>query len=227
MNSTAVIIGNSDGIGRALTRELLTQGWMVSGISRSASTVKSPEYQHNICRVQDPGYPAVLQRMTVESPVDLCVYCAGIGEPLDPLYMDNEVETLEVNLLGMVKTAAIVIPAMVDRGQGHFIGLSSVADELLYPEAPGYHASKAGLSSYLESLALALKSQNVYVTNVRFGFVDTKMAKGDVRPFMLSVEQATRHLFTCIEKKPIRSTAPRIVIPLVKFRRWMMRLKTF
>ena len=227
MHSIAAVIGNSDGIGLSLTRELLGQGWKVSGISRSASPVENPEYTHSIGRVQDPGYPAVLQGRIGERPVDLCVYCAGIGNPLDPLHMDSEAEALEVNLLGMVKTAAVVIPSMVERGTGHFIGLSSVADELLSPEAPGYHASKAGVTSYLESLALALKPQGIRVTNVRFGFVDTKMAKGDVKPFMLSVEQATRHLFTCIEKKPVRSTAPRIVIPLVKFRRWMMRLKTF
>jgi hypothetical protein len=50
------------------------------------------------------------------------------------------------------------------------------------------------------------------------------MAKGDVKPFMMSVEKAIDHLQTCIEKKPICYTAPRIAIPLVKFRKLMMRL---
>jgi short-subunit dehydrogenase len=97
---------------------------------------------------------------------------------------------------------------------------------MLSPEAPSYHASKAGFSNYLESLALALKPKGVQVTNLRFGFVDTKMAKGDVKPFMMSVERAAEHLLLCIEKKPVLYTTPRIVIPLVKFRRWMLRLKT-
>jgi len=115
---------------------------------------------------------------------------------------------------------------MVKKGQGHFIGLSSVADETLSPEAPSYHAPKAGFSNYLEVLALALKSKGVSVSNVRFGFVDTKMAKGDVKPFMMGVDRAVRHLLNCIDKKPIRYTAPWIVIPLVKFRGWIMRLST-
>jgi hypothetical protein len=51
---------------------------------------------------------------------------------------------------------------------------------LLSSEAPSYHASKAGSSNYLGGLASALKTKGVHVTNVRFGFVDTKMAKGDV-----------------------------------------------
>ena len=75
-----------------------------------------------------------------------------------------------------------------------------------------------------ESLALALKPKGVHVSNVRFGFVDTKMAKGDVKPFMMSVDKAAQHVLRCIEKKPVRYTTPRIVIPLVKFRKCMMRL---
>ena len=117
-----------------------------------------------------------------------------------------------------------VIPHMVKRGQGHFIGVSSLADELLSSEAPSYHASKAGFSNYLGGLALALKPKGIFVTNIRFGFVDTKMAKGDVKPFMMSVEKAVDHLESCIRKKPVRHTAPKIAIPLVKFRKFMMRL---
>jgi short-subunit dehydrogenase len=177
--------------------------------------------------VQDHDYPLVLRSiLEQDEPVDLCVFCAGIGQMLDPLHMDGEVDIIEVNFLGMVKTACCVIPFMVKRGKGHFMGLSSVADEMLSPEAPSYHASKAGFSNYLEGLALALKPKGVHVSNVRFGFVDTKMAQGDVKPFMMGVERATQHLLSCIEKKPIRYTAPWIVIPLVKFRRWMLRLNT-
>jgi len=160
-----------------------------------------------------------------DEPVDLCIFCAGIGEMLDLSHMEGEVKIVEANLLGMVKTASCVIPLMVRRGKGDFIGLSSVADELLSPEAPSYHASKAGFSNYLEGLALALKPKGVHVSNVRFGFVDTKMAKGDVKPFIMGVEGAARHLLSCIEKKPVRYTAPWIVIPLVKFRSWMLRLR--
>ncbi len=99
-----------------------------------------------------------------------------------------------------------------------------MADELLSAEAPSYHASKAGFSNYLGGLALALKPKGVYVTNVRFGFVDTKMAKGDVKPFMMSVDKAVDHLEACMKKKPARYTAPKIMIPLLKFRKLMMRL---
>ncbi len=50
------------------------------------------------------------------------------------------------------------------------------------------------------------------------------MAKGDVGPYLLSVDRAARQLLACIEKKPVRYTAPKIVIPLVSVRRWLLRL---
>jgi short-subunit dehydrogenase len=220
----ALLVGNSDGIGLETTRELLRRGWRVAGISRSESPVTDPAYEHVVADVRDDRYLDELKAFLKKGSVDLCIYCVGIGELLDLSAMEREAEIVEVNLLAMVKTAAAVIPPMVERGSGHFMGISSVADELLSPEAPSYHASKAGFSNYLESLALALRPKGVFVTNVRFGFVDTKMAKGDRKPFMLPVERAVSHLLGCIHKKPVRYTAPKIVIPLVRFRGWMLRL---
>jgi short-subunit dehydrogenase len=225
MQGTALIIGNSDGIGLATTKALLKRGRQVVGISRSKSSIKDPAYEHIVAEVQDDEYPVIVKSILEKGGrVDLCVYCAGIGEMLDLSDMGGEAEIFDVNLLGMVKTVSLVIPWMVKRGKGHFIGLSSVADEMLSPQAPSYHASKAGFSHYLESLGLALRSKGVHITNVRFGFVDTKMAQGDVKPFMMGVERAAQHVLTCIEKKPIRHTAPWAAIPLVKFRSWMLRL---
>jgi short-subunit dehydrogenase len=225
MKGRALLIGNSDGIGLGITRELLKRKWTVAGISRSKSPIEDRLYEHIICKVQDDEYPVKLKSVLekIES-IDLCIYCAGVGEMLDLSDMGSEAEIVSVNLLGMVVTASHVIPLMVIRGKGHFIGLSSVADEMLSPEAPSYHASKAGFSNYLESLALALRPKGVHVSNVRFGFVDTKMAKGDVRPFMMSIDRAISQLLKCIKKKPIRCTVPRVVIPLVKFRSWFLRL---
>ena len=128
---------------------------------------------------------------------------------------------------GLVKTASVLIPFMVKRGSGHLLGLSSLADDMLSPQAPSYHASKAGFSVYLESLALALKPTGVSVTNVRFGFVDTKMAKGDVKPFMMPPEQAAEHLMRCLERRPVRYSAPKIILPLIKFRKLMLEIQTW
>ena len=224
MQPKAMLVGNSDGIGLATTRTLLAAGWDIIGVSRSESPITSTTYYHRVADVSDNKYSELIDELVLKDSLDLCIYFVGIGELLDPLDMNGEARIIDVNLTGMVRTAASVIPQMVKRGQGHFIGVSSLADELLSAEAPSYHASKAGFSNYLGGLALALKPKGVYVTNIRFGFVDTKMAKGDVKPFMMSVEKAVDHLESCISKKPVCYTAPRIAIPLIKFRKIMMRL---
>jgi len=221
----ALLIGNSDGIGLAATRRLLAAGWKVIGVSRSAAPITDKNYQHRVADVSDNNYSNLLAELVLKGQLDLCVYFVGIGEPLDFLDMSGEVKIFEVNLTGMVKTAAAVIPQMVKRSQGHFIGVSSLADELLSAEAPSYNASKAGFSNYLGGLALALKPKGVYVTNVRFGFVDTKMAKSAVKPFMMSVEKAVDHLEACMKKKPARYTAPKIMIPLLKLLKLTMKLQ--
>ena len=223
--STALLIGNTDGIGLGTTRALLDQGWQVSGISRSKSSIDHPQYSHAVMDVQDQDYPNTIKSvLDKQDSIDLCIYCAGIGELLDLDNMDEEVRIFEVNLMGLVKTTSVVIPRMVKQGSGYFLGLSSVADVLWSSEAPSYHASKAGFSNYLECLSMALKPKGLHVTNLRFGFVDTKMAKGDQKPFMISVDKAVEHVLHCIEKKPVRYTAPRIVNTIVNFRRFMLNL---
>lgn len=225
MKKNAIVVGSSDGIGLALTKKLLRLDWKVIGLSRSKSRIIEDCYEHHVVEVQHADYPITLESVLDRTErVDLCLYCPGIGELLEIENMQKEIKVFKVNLLGLVQTAICVLPKMVQQGEGHLIGLSSVADEMLSSEGPSYHASKAGFSNYLESLGLALKSTGVTVTNLRFGFVDTKMAHGDKMPFMISPDEAADHILRCVQKKPIRYTAPRIIIPLVKFRKWMQRL---
>lgn len=226
MKKKALLIGNSDGIGLAVTTKLLALDWNATGISRSQSSLDNPSYRHFIADVTEEKYIDLLgQILEEEQYFDLCIYFAGIGELLDLTDMRSESYVFRVNLLGMVDTATLVIPHMASRSDGHFIGISSLADELHSAEAPSYSASKAGFSNYLEGLALALRPKGVYVTNIRFGFVDTKMAKGSVKPFMISVDRAAANILHCIERKPIRHTVPRIAIPLIKLIGWLLKLR--
>jgi NAD(P)-dependent dehydrogenase (short-subunit alcohol dehydrogenase family) len=221
---SALLIGNSDGIGLAATKRLLERDWNVAGISRSPSAIEDERYDHRVADVSEARFTEVLESCAGRGRVDLCIYCAGIGELLNLGDMGAEARVIDVNLTGMVRTAAVVIPMMVQSGRGHFMGLSSLADDLVSGEAPSYHASKAGFSNYLDGLARAVAPHGVHVTSLRFGFVDTKMARGDVRPMMMSVERAVRHIEHCMKKRPRVHTAPRGAIPLVKFRKIMMKL---
>jgi short-subunit dehydrogenase len=220
----ALLVGNTDGIGLAATRRLLGAGWEVVGVSRRESALRDAAYRHVVLDAGAGDFAERLAAALGDSPFDLCIYLVGIGELLDPLAMDEEARVFEVNLTGMVRTAAVVVPAMVRRGRGHFIGVSSLADELVSAESPSYCASKAGFSRYLGGLALALRPRGVRVTNVRFGFVDTKMAKGRVRPLMMSVERAVDHLETCIRRRPASYAVPLGMVLLMKLQRLASRL---
>ncbi|WP_432968342.1 SDR family NAD(P)-dependent oxidoreductase [Dactylosporangium sp. CA-233914] len=202
----ALVVGNTDGIGLALTRRLLADGWSVVGVSRRPAELTGDTYEHRVADVAAPGYPAALSGL---GPLDLCVYCAGVGELFDPGRLGDQSDAIRVNLIGAALTAEAVLPGMLAAGAGHLIGLSSLADVLISPEAPGYAASKAGLSSYLLGLSKALRPHGVAVSTVRFGFVDTKMAKGAATPMKIGVDDAVEVLMRCVRRRPAVVSYPR------------------
>jgi NAD(P)-dependent dehydrogenase (short-subunit alcohol dehydrogenase family) len=77
------------------------------------------------------------------------------------------------------------------------------------------------MSAYFEALALTARPAGVRVTNIRFGFVDTKMAKAPVRPFLRSTDWAVKIVVRALAGKAIRVTRPRRLVPLVKLLRWL------
>jgi short-subunit dehydrogenase len=89
------------------------------------------------------------------------------------------------------------------QGHGHLVNISSVAGIRGNGLAPSYNASKAYQINYLEGLRLnAYKSKStIYVTDVRPGFVDTEMAKGDGLFWVSPVEKAAEQIYTAIKQK--------------------------
>jgi len=224
MAGSGIIIGNSDGIGLGLTKRLLAENWQVVGLSRSKSPVEHEHYRQLVVDVSGDHYQSELRALLVPSP-DLVVYCPGIGEAFDPAAMAVDTQTFEVNLIVAVKTIETVLPVLHANRRGHIVVLSSLADVLISNEAPAYAGSKAGLSTYVESIALAMKPHGVAITNVRFGFVDTKMAKGEKQPMKMSVAKAVDHLMTCIRTRPVRYSRPRLMATLVSIAGWLGRIK--
>jgi NAD(P)-dependent dehydrogenase (short-subunit alcohol dehydrogenase family) len=218
-----LIVGCSDGIGLGTARKLVADGWQVVGLSRSASPLEHPAYSHEVIDVAKPGYRERLAEIArARGPFDACLYCAGIGADCDLANLDHDLRVFQVNLMAAVETAAELLPAMVHARRGHFVVLSSQADALIAPSNPSYAASKAALSSYFEAVALAARPSGVRVTNIRFGFVDTKMARAPLRPFMRSVDWAVKVVLRALDRGAIRVTRPRRLVPLVGLLRWIV-----
>ena len=219
---TAVIVGASTGIGLALARRLTAAGWTVTGLARRGAGFEHERYTHVIADVRDAAYRSVLAAACDRLP-DVCVYSTGIGHELDFAQVTRESDVFATNLQGAVITAEVLLPRMIDARAGHLIGISSQADRIIDRHAPSYAASKAGMSSYLEGLALACRPFGVAVTNVRFGFVDTAMAKAPgPKPFMVTADRAAQVIESCIRRRPIRKTFPLRMAALL----WLCRLPT-
>lgn len=211
MADTILIIGNSNGIGAEVTRALWAQGAQVIGRSRSPSPLGSPGPHHVVQDIAAAGYETRLQSLLADKgPFDACIFCAAIGSGLTLTDLSQEARVIEVNFTAMVWTLAALLPDWLERRQGHFIGVSSLADDFYNPDAPSYTASKAGFSHYLISMALRVRSHGVYITNIRFGFVDTKLPTASWKPLMMTPGDAARHVLTCLRTKPIQFSVPKL-----------------
>lgn len=226
MTRNILIIGNSDGIGAAVTRALVAQGEQVVGISRSASPLGIDGPMHIVQDVAALDYTDKLHHVIAEEgPFDACIFCAAIGSELQLPDLSNEAHVIDVNLTAMVRTLATLLPGWLKENHGHFIGLSSLADDFYNTDAPSYTASKAGFSNYLISMALKLKSQNVHITNIRFGFVDTKLPKASWKPLIMTTDQAATHVIRCLKTKPMQLSIPKLAGLALHGIRWMQSLR--
>jgi NAD(P)-dependent dehydrogenase (short-subunit alcohol dehydrogenase family) len=204
-----------------VTRALLARGDRVAGISRSPSPLTGPNLRHEVRDVTAPEFGALVEQMSREhGGFDACIYCAGVGSALALPDVSKESRVFEVNLTGMVRTMQALLPGWLAQQRGHFIGLSSIADDIYISGAPSYSASKAGFSNYLVSMGLKLRPLGIAVTNVRFGFVDTKMANSPWKPLMMTADAAAAHVVRCLETRPPQFTAPKIIGGLVHLMRW-------
>lgn len=229
----AIVIGASSGIGLEVVRQLLDAGWRVRSLARRPLSLLSHDrLQHTELDVLDEQYVPTLRRWLQDGNgdsglPDAVIHCAGTGEEFDPAVMANEVHVMRVNLVSMVAALEVFLPAYVAARRGHFIGLSSLTDVLHVARAPAYAASKAGVSSYLESIGLAVRRYGVAISNVRFGFVDTRMANAPVKPLMIPPEAAARVVLRCLRTRRLRVSYPRRMAWLVGTIAWFQRWRVW
>jgi 3-oxoacyl-[acyl-carrier protein] reductase len=84
--------------------------------------------------------------------------------------------TLAVNLTGPANVTWSAVQHMIPQGSGRIVNVSSRGAFRGEPGQPAYGASKGGLNSFGQSLAIALAPYGISVTTVAPGFVDTEMA---------------------------------------------------
>jgi 3-oxoacyl-[acyl-carrier protein] reductase len=85
--------------------------------------------------------------------------------------------TLAINLTGAANMCFFAARQMMAQGGGKIINISSRGAFRGEPDSPGYGASKAGMNSMSQSLAIALAPYNIYVGVIAPGWVETDMTK--------------------------------------------------
>ena len=125
----------------------------------------------------------VEQSLSVFGRIDVLINNAGAyaEHPIDKIdfteWQSAWTKTINTNLMGPANLTFCVANKMIKQGGGKIINISSRGAFRGEPTAPAYGASKAGLNSMGQSLALALAPHNIFVYTIAPGFVETAMAR--------------------------------------------------
>ncbi|MDG4801228.1 SDR family oxidoreductase [Micromonospora sp. WMMD980] len=110
--------------------------------------------------------------------IDTVVANAGVANRGTIAVGDVEalVRTVEVNLIGVMRTAAATVPALVDR-RGYLLIVSSAAAFAALPGMAAYCASKAGVEHFGTAIRLELAHRGVAVGTAHPSWVDTDLVR--------------------------------------------------
>ncbi|KAJ3054367.1 hypothetical protein HDU79_009552 [Rhizoclosmatium sp. JEL0117] len=179
MVKTVIITGSSRGIGKALTEHYVQAGWNVIATARKVSTLDflpASTTKYSLDTSSESSINAFAASLG-NTPVDLLINNAGIlVEQIDKKTLMDHFETnavgpflLAKSLFGNLKAAGgTAVVANISSEWGSIGGNSS-------GQHYAYRASKSALNSYMKSLSLEWKSENISVLLFCPGWVQTDM----------------------------------------------------
>ena len=190
MEKIVLITGATSGIGQACARRFAQNGYNVIITARRADRLEA--IRHDLERygakvmtlvfdVRDAAAAtAAVTSLTDEwKQIDILVNNAGLALGLDKEYEGNpeDWETMiDTNIMGLLTMTRLVVPAMVERNEGHVINIGSVAGDAAYAGGNVYCATKAAVKAITDGLRIDLAHTAVRVTNVKPGLVETNFS---------------------------------------------------
>jgi NADP-dependent 3-hydroxy acid dehydrogenase YdfG len=180
----ALVTGVTRGIGRSMVDHLVAGGWEVAAVGR-----REPELRvlaaawgsHVVPYVADVTDVARLAQVAADADaLDLVVANAGVLSASGNFWEADLGEWwrgFEVNTLGVVATARAVLPAMVARGSGRLVLMTSGIGNSPGPWSTQYAASKAAVTRFGESVAAELDGTGVRCFHISPGMVRTDMTQ--------------------------------------------------
>lgn len=207
-----IIVGATSGIGEGLVRRYGERGGVKIGlIGRREELLKKirvsrPEvYEYAVCDVTDVAHvEGVLNDLASRlGGVDMLVLSAGTGELNSTLDYEKERRTLDLNVTGWTFVVGWAVRFFERQGAGHLAAITSVGGLRGNGVAPAYNATKSFQMNYLEGIRQRAAARRIplAVTDVRPGFVDTAMAKGEGLFWVSSVDKAVGQIMRALDRR--------------------------
>jgi NAD(P)-dependent dehydrogenase (short-subunit alcohol dehydrogenase family) len=177
---TAIVTGAANGIGRAVTRHLITQGWNVVAVDLPKGGLGRtfPEHSHAVAveadvRDERAAKRAVEAALDKYGRLDGLVSNAGImiRKPLRKLTLSEWHRVLDTNL-----TATFLFARAAEKplrkAKGAIVTIASTRATMSEPNTESYSASKGGIVALTHALAISL-APDVRVNCISPGWIDT------------------------------------------------------
>jgi short-subunit dehydrogenase len=230
-----ILIGASDGIGRAIAIEFAKQGHTLALLSRRLEMLEavkaeclkagSPKVLVAAVDVADEVFfEATLNRIDDEIG-GATVFIANAGVMGRSTNNDDSWArvkfTLTVNVMAAIHGLEVMKLKMLKRGHGILCGVSSIAGARGMPTGGAYSTSKAALTTHLEGMRLDLKPYGLSVVTIAPGFIRTPMTSHNhgTMPFLMDADQAAKIFCRGILAKKRFVVAPRpyrIIYPILQ-----------
>ncbi len=208
---TAIIMGASSGMGHAVARLLLEEGWRVAVAARRTSLLEPLQARYPdrvVVRLidvnEESASQTLLTLMTELGKVDLYFHVAGVGYQNYDLDASRELLTVQTNAMGFARLVGTAYRFFAQQGSGHLAVLSSIAGTKGLGAAPAYSATKAFQNTYIQALEQQARIRHLPIsfTDIRPGFVDTALLNdGKHYPMLMSTERVARHIVRALKHK--------------------------
>jgi NAD(P)-dependent dehydrogenase (short-subunit alcohol dehydrogenase family) len=228
-----LITGASSGLGREMARQLGARRFRVAVTGRRAdelqATAREVEEAGGEClplvgSVTEPAvvtrhYAAIRERW---GGLDWAILNAGVGDSVNARRFSAATyhRVFDTNVLGAAHWLEAILPDMIAAGRGTIAGISSLAAWRGLPEAGAYSASKAALSTLLESTRVDLRGTGISVVIVCPGFIrngSPRAADDSGRPFEMEIGDGVRCILSGIERKRRLVHFPWPLSPFMKY----------
>jgi len=187
----AVVTGAAGGIGRAITRRLVAEGWTVAladrdqaGLDALAASLREAGHFPSV-HVVDFAERDASERLregveAAHGAVHLLVNNAGLTVlgALESQSREDVERVLGVNLVAVAQMCRVFAPLLVASAPSHIVNIASFAGVLAFPLQTTYSASKFGVRGLSQALRIELSDRGVGVSAVLPGSVATTLMKG-------------------------------------------------